>query len=92
MILVGLTGSIGMGKSTTASMFKDHNYAVYNADDTVHYVYENDPIIIEKIDKVFPGSKFEGKVNRFFLRDELNKNPKKFKLKLKKQINFFKKS
>ena len=79
MILVGLTGSIGMGKSTTASMFKEYNYAVYNADDTVHYVYENDPIIIEKINQVFPGSKAEGKVNRVFLRNELNKYPKKFK-------------
>ena len=79
MILVGLTGSIGMGKSTTASMFKKHNFAVYNADDTVHYVYENDPIIIEKINQVFPGSKAGGKVNRVFLMDELNKYPKKFK-------------
>ena len=79
MLLVGLTGSIGMGKSTTASMFKEHNYSVYNADDTVHYVYDNDQIIIEKIERVFPGSKIDGKVNRIFLRNELNKNPKKFK-------------
>ena len=50
MLLVGLTGSIGMGKSTTASMFKNHKFAVYNADDTVHYIYQNDEIIINKID------------------------------------------
>ena len=79
MLLVGLTGSIGMGKSTTASMFKEYNYSIYNVDDTVHYVYENDQIVIEKIDKVFPGSNIDGKVNRIFLRNELNKNPKKFK-------------
>ena len=79
MILVGLTGSIGMGKSTTASMFKKYNYAVYNADDTVHYIYKNDPIIIEKINTVFPGSKIGNKVDRSFLREALKKNPKKFK-------------
>ena len=42
MLLVGITGSIGMGKSTVANMFKDHGFGVYSADDTVHYIYEND--------------------------------------------------
>ncbi len=79
MLLVGLTGSIGMGKSTTASMFKDHNFAVYNADDTVHYIYENDEIVINKIDRVFPGSKVDEKVCREVLKEELNKNPNMFK-------------
>ena len=79
MLLVGLTGSIGMGKSTTATMFKQHNFAVYNADDTVHYIYENDDIIINKINRAFPGSKVDGKVSRNFLKGELNNNPKRFK-------------
>ena len=47
MLLVGITGSIGMGKSTVAKMFKEHGYGIYNADDTVHYIYENDGEVIE---------------------------------------------
>ena len=47
MLLVGVTGSIGMGKSTVAQMFKEHGYG-YNADDTVHYIYENDEEVIKK--------------------------------------------
>ena len=79
MLLVGLTGSIGMGKSTVAQMFKEHGYGVYNADDTVHYIYENDEEIIEKVEKQFPGSTKDGVVNRLALRDILNKDPDKFR-------------
>ena len=56
MLLVGITGSIGMGKSTVANMFKDHGFGVYNADDTVHYIYENDEEVISKIETKFPGT------------------------------------
>ncbi len=52
MLIVGLTGSIGMGKSTTASMFKKFGYGVYNADDAVHYIYENDQKIIDQIEDI----------------------------------------
>ena len=38
MLLVGITGSIGMGKSTVAQMFKEHGYGVYNADDGTLYL------------------------------------------------------
>ena len=79
MLLVGVTGSIGMGKSTVAQMFKEHGYGVYNADDTVHYIYENDEDVIEKVEKQFPGSTKDGAVNRLALRDILNKDPNKFR-------------
>ena len=79
MLLVGVTGSIGMGKSTVAQMFKDHGYGVYNADDTVHYIYENDEEVIEKVERQFPGSTKNGAVNRLALRDILNKDPDKFR-------------
>ena len=79
MLLVGVTGSIGMGKSTVAQMFKEHGYGVYNADDTVHYIYENDGGVIEKVERQFPGSTKNGVVNRLALRDILNKDPDKFR-------------
>ena len=79
MLLVGVTGSIGMGNSTVAQMFKDHGYGVYNADDTVHYIYENDGEVIEKVERQFPGSTKNGVVNRLALRDILNKDPDKFR-------------
>ena len=79
MLLVGITGSIGMGKSTVAQMFKEHGYGVYNADDTVHYIYENDEEVIDKVERQFPGSTKDGVVNRLALRDILNKDPDKFR-------------
>ena len=79
MLLVGVTGSIGMGKSTVAQMFKEYGYGVYNADDTVHYIYENDGEVIEKVERKFPGSTKNGVVNRLALRDILNKDPDKFR-------------
>ena len=80
MLLIGVTGSIGMGKSTVAQMFKEHGYGVYNADDTVHYIYENDEEVIAKVESKFPGSTKNGAVNRLALRDILNKEPDKFRV------------
>ena len=79
MLLIGLTGSIGMGKTTTALMFKKFGYGVYNADDAVHFIYENDQKIIDQINLKFPGSKVDNKVNRGVLRHFLTKEPKRFK-------------
>ena len=60
-------------------MFKKHGYGVYNADDTVHYIYENDEEVISKVERKFPGSTKDGAVNRLALRDILNKEPDKFR-------------
>ena len=79
MLLIGITGSIGMGKSTVAQMFKEYGYGVYNADETVHYIYENDEEVIEKVEDKFPGSTKGGVVDRMALRDILNQDPSKFK-------------
>ena len=79
MLLIGITGSIGMGKSTVAKMFKEYGYGVYNADDTVHYIYENDEEVIEKVEGKFPGSTKDGVVNRTALRNILNQDPSKFR-------------
>ena len=49
MLLVGLTGSIGMGKTTTASMFKTYGYGVYNADDAVPVSYTHQTLPTKRI-------------------------------------------
>lgn len=62
MIVLGLTGSIGMGKSTTAGFFRDAGIAVHDADATVHALYQNEavPLLAEH----FPEAVHEGRVDR----------------------------
>src|SRR4030088_1404318 len=62
MIILGLTGSIGMGKSTTAKLFAEAGVPVYDADATVHMLYEGDAVPV--IEAAFPGTTAEGKVDR----------------------------
>ena len=62
MIKAGLTGSIGMGKSTTAQMFREEGIPVYDADATVHELYRNEAV--ELIEKSFPGTTRDNQVNR----------------------------
>jgi dephospho-CoA kinase len=62
MIVLGLTGSIGMGKSTTARLFAEAGVPVYDADATVHKVYEGEAA--PAIEAAFPGTTANGKVDR----------------------------
>ena len=62
MIVLGLTGSIGMGKSTTATLFAEAGVPVYDADATVHMLYEGGAV--PAIEAAFPGTTVDGKVDR----------------------------
>lgn len=62
MLLLGLTGSIGMGKSTTAKLFEEAGVPVYDADATVHRIYEGEAVPV--MEAAFPGSTVNGKVDR----------------------------
>lgn len=64
MIKVGLTGSIGMGKSTAASMFTEFGAAVWCADDAVHHMYEKDGAAIVPLTQLFPEAIVDGAVDR----------------------------
>ena len=62
MIILGLTGSIGMGKSTTAKLFAEAGVPVYDADAAVHMLYEGEAA--PAIEAAFPGATVDGKVDR----------------------------
>jgi dephospho-CoA kinase len=62
MLILGLTGSIGMGKSTTAKLFAEAGVPVYDADAMVHQLYEGEAA--PAIEAAFPGTTADGKVDR----------------------------
>jgi dephospho-CoA kinase len=62
MRILGLTGSIGMGKSTTAKLFAEAGVPVYDADAAVHQLYEGEAA--PAIEAAFPGTTDNGKVDR----------------------------
>ena len=62
MIVVGLTGSIAMGKSTVAAMFAEFGVATFNADDAVRDFYAGEGV--RPIEAAFPGVTVEGKIDR----------------------------
>jgi dephospho-CoA kinase len=65
MFVIGLTGSIGMGKTTTAQLFAQSNVPVHDADATVHRLYEGEAVAA--IEAAFPGTAKNHKVDRTVL-------------------------
>lgn len=74
MIIVGLTGSIGMGKSTTAAMFREEGVPVYDADAAVHALYAQDGKGVEPIRRLVPGAVKTDTVDRDVLRKAVFEN------------------
>jgi dephospho-CoA kinase len=73
MFVIGLTGSIGMGKTTTAGFFADEGVPVHDADATVHRLYEGAAASV--IETVFPGTTDGGKVDRAKLATRVLNDP-----------------
>lgn len=67
MIVLGLTGSIGMGKSTTARMFREAGVPVHDSDEAVHRLYAGAAVPL--VGAAFPGTVVDGKVDRKRLAD-----------------------
>lgn len=78
MLVIGLTGSIGMGKSTAALRFRELGIGVFDADADVHRLYEGS--LVAEIEAVFPGSTENGKVDRAKLSAQLMKSPERMKV------------
>ncbi|ATQ44636.1 dephospho-CoA kinase [Caulobacter mirabilis] len=79
MIVVGLTGSIGMGKSTTAAMFATEGAPVYDADAEVHALYAKGGAAVAPLDEAFPGVVRDGAVDRALLSRQVVGKPDELK-------------
>ncbi|MFN4183174.1 MAG: dephospho-CoA kinase [Hyphomonas sp.] len=75
MIILGLTGSIGMGKSATANLFKEAGIPVYDADAAVHALYAQGGAAVAPIEEVFPGVTQQGAIDRQKLRARVLDDP-----------------
>ncbi len=72
---LGLTGSIGMGKSTTARLFADMGCAVWDADAAVHRMYSENGAAIAPMHDIVPDAIIDGTVSRPILRDLIAVDP-----------------
>ncbi|CUX35894.1 dephospho-CoA kinase [Rhizobium oryzihabitans] len=76
MIVIGLTGSIGMGKTTTAKLFAEEGVPVLDSDEVVHALYRAEAVGL--IETAFPGTTASGAVDRQKLGEVLRENPANF--------------
>ena len=73
--LLGLTGSIGMGKSTTAAMFESHGLPVWSADAAVHRLYAPDGAAVDPLSTLFPDALQNQSISRDILRQYVARDP-----------------
>jgi dephospho-CoA kinase len=73
MRIIGLTGSIGMGKSTAAAMFRARGVPVHDADEVVHELYRGEAVA--QIEAAFPGISADGMVDRARLAEHIAADP-----------------
>lgn len=79
MIILGLTGSIGMGKSTTGRMFADEGALLWDADAAVHRLYARGGAAVEPLGQAFPGVVVDGAVDRARLAEALGRDETAFR-------------
>lgn len=75
MITLGLTGSIAMGKSTTAQMFREFGVPVNDADEVVHALYRGEAVA--PVEAAFPGTAKNGEIDRAELSRQLMEKPER---------------
>ena len=74
--IIGLTGSIGMGKSTTAQMFAEEGLPVWDADAAVHRLYAKGGLAVEQFQTKLPMAVVDGAVDRAVLKELIASDPK----------------
>jgi dephospho-CoA kinase len=77
-VIIGLTGSIGMGKTETARMFNRLGVPVYDADAAVHRLYEPGGAAVGAIARTFPDCVVDGRVDRRCLGEHVTSNARDF--------------
>ena len=75
MIVIGLTGSIGMGKTETARTFSSLGIPVFDSDAAVHDIYRSVPDVIDSIGRLVPAAVRQGMVDRSILTQAIAKSP-----------------
>jgi dephospho-CoA kinase len=75
MLVIGLTGGIGMGKSAAAERFAEHGIPVFNADTCVHRLYEGEAVAA--IEAAFPGVAKGGRIDRKLLSETIAGSPER---------------
>lgn len=79
MIIIGLTGSVGMGKSTTAKLFAEEGAPVWDADQAVHRLYKKGGAGVAAVEALSPTSVKNGEVRRELLREAVMAQPELLK-------------